>query len=417
MKLAQSKKIWEKQSQFILPTNEFIQPVINKGFGSFVWDVDDNKYLDINCGQFCLCFGHSYEPFIKAILKQLKIITHTNTNTLTKVVFQAFQSLSNITDNNFKSGILLSTGAEAVEFSLRFLKSIKKNEKVIFFNQGYHGLSLGSQSISTFGKWAFPNVDGTYGISVPCNKTQIDNSIHEIETIIEKNPSGIAGIVMEPILGAGGMIFPPKEFFKKIRSICDKNGIILVFDECQTGFGRTGNWFQYQNIEVIPDILIFAKAGGAGFPVSGVMFNDRLVDGMRSGNLTHFSSHQNDPLAAAVLLFVIEEIKRKKVLNRVKQYGAILLQKLKDIAKESDVLINPRGNGLMIAFDLNEKLFLGDDNPGKKLIKTLLEYGIIIQCINRGRTFRVMPNYFIKMSEINFFIKNLKKVLKVINCE
>lgn len=414
MSLSRNQKIWEKQGEFILPTNEFIEPVLEKGIGSFVWDVDGKKYLDLNCGQFCLCFGHSYPPFIEAITRQLENIAHTNTTTLTRVVFDALQRLIEITDNTFKAGTLLSTGAEAVEFALRFSKSIRKKEGMVFLNQGYHGLSLGSQSVSTYGKWAFPKITETFGVPVPKTLTEVDSCIDEIKRVLKENSGEIAAFIMEPILGAGGMIFPPIHFFKEVRELCNKNKLILIFDECQTGFGRTGSWFCYQKYEIAPDVLIFAKAGGAGFPVSGVLFSKDLVEEMRRGNQTHFSSHQNDPLSAAALLFVMEEIKEKNILARVENIGLTLLKKIIGIAQESQVLVNPRGIGLMIAFDLNENLFINGKNPGSELIARLLSRGIIIQCIDRGRTFRVLPNYLISMDEIDLFVENLRESIKEI---
>ena len=417
MKINKSLKIWENYKDIILPTNEFIEPILKKGSGSFVWDVDENKYLDLNCGQFCLCFGHNYLPLIKIITKQSKTILHTNTSTLTSIVLEALKKLIEITDQTFHAGIFLSTGAEAVEFALRFSKSISKNNKIIFLNQGYHGLSLGAQSVSSYGKWAFPKVTETFGVTVPKTTNEINLCIKNIEKILDENRGEIAAIIMEPILGAGGMIFPPIRFFEEIRRLCNTNKIILIFDECQTGFGRTGNWFCYQEYMIKPDILIFAKASGAGIPVSGLLFKEDLVNKMREGNLTHFSSHQNDPLAAAVLLFVIKEIEKQRILKRVRRLGKIFLKKITEISQRNTALIRPRGLGLMIAFDLNEKLFSDGKNAGQKLVKNLLSQGVIIQSIEKGRTIRLMPSFFISIYEINFFTRRLKIALKNIENE
>ncbi len=411
MSLEKSQKIWNRQGEFILPVNKYIEPVLERGRGSFVWDVDGNKYLDLNGGQFCLCFGHGYPAFTKAITRQLDNIIHTNTNTLSSGVFDALQKLMEITEGKFKAGILLSTGAEAVEFALRFSKSIKKSDAMLFLNEGYHGSSLGAQSVSTYGKWAFPKIPGTFGVPVPKAPAEVNVCVGKIKRVLKENPEKIAAFIMEPVLGAGGMIFPPKQFFKAVRTLCDEHEVILIFDECQTGFGRTGDWFCYQQYGISPDVLIFAKAGGAGVPVSGVLFIERLVEKMRQGNLTHFGSHQNDPLAAAILLFVIKEMQERKILARVKNTGEILLNKLIKIATHHNAVVNPRGVGLMVAFDVREELFTEDKNPGQALMKNLLTRGIIIQCINRGRTFRVLPNFLISLKEINFFIANLEQSL------
>ncbi len=417
MSLKRSREIWNRQGEFVIRTNEFIEPVIKKGKGSFVWDVDGNKYLDLNGGQFCLCFGHGYASLNSVIINQLETIVHTNTNSLSNIVFDALQELIKITNQKFQSGILLSTGAEAVEFALRFSKAISKNEKIIFANEGYHGLSLGAQSVSTGGKWAFPKIKESFGFTIPKSFGEVDASVKMVKRIINENPDGIAAIIIEPVLGAGGMIFPPIRFFKELRALCDKYGIMLIFDECQTGFGRTGSWFCFQKYIISPDMLIFAKAAGAGLPVSGVLFNKRLTEKMRECSLTHFSSHQNDPLAAAILLFVIKEIKENKLLSKIQNSGKVLLKKITKIAQDNKVLVNPRGIGLMIAFDLNENLYTTDYNPGIILVNKLLIRGIIIQSINHGRTFRVLPNFLISPKEIKFFIDNLKAALLEISYE
>lgn len=412
-----SREIWERQGTYILPANEFIEPVIVRGEGSFVWDVDGNKYLDLNGGQFCLCFGHSYPPFLEAISRQMRILIHTNTNTLSDTVFNALEKLVDITHGAFGAGILLSTGAEAVEFALRFSKSIKKKEKLIFLNEGYHGLSLGAQSVSTFGNWAVPKVPGTFGAPVPKTPADIERSLEAISNILKEHYGEVAALIMEPILGAGGMIFPPAEFLRNIRALCDEHKILLIFDECQTGFGRTGDWFAYQTFRVIPDVLVFAKAGGAGLPVSGVLCAKTLAEEMKKGTLTHFSSHQNDPLAAGVLLFVIDEMDSKGVLEKVRSTGSMLLVKLQDIASRHAALVNPRGIGLMTAFDVAEPLFTDTKNAGRELMAKLLSRGIIVQCISRGRTFRVMPNFLMSKDEIAFFAEQLEEALKEISNE
>jgi 4-aminobutyrate aminotransferase-like enzyme len=411
MSHSKSHKIWDEQGGYILPATKFIEPVLQRGEGSYVWDVDGNKYLDLNGGQFCLCFGHAYPALTEAVIKQMGNIIHTNTNTISSIVFDALQELIEINNEVFKAGILLSTGAEAVEFALRFSKSIKKSNKMIYLNEGYHGSSLGAQSVSSYGKWAFPTVDETFGVSVPRTTSEIGPCVEKIEQIFRENPKEIAALIMEPILGAGGMIFPSADFLKKVRELCDKYKAILIFDECQTGFGRTGSWFCYQKYNVSPDILVFAKAGGAGMPVSGVLFVENLAEEMRSGNLTHFASHQNDPLSAAITLFVIEEIKKKNILEKVGNSGEIFLDKITEISTQSDVIVNPRGVGLMIAFDINEDLFDREKNPGHELMNKLLSRGIIIQCINRGRTFRIIPNFLISTEEIDFFIEKLNESL------
>lgn len=420
MNLNKSKKQYNIYKKYIFKATNFIEPIIEKGKGSYVWDIDGNKYLDINSGQFCAIFGHSYKPLIKKINEQLNTICHTNTMTLTNEVLKAAKKLGDINDGDLKKTIFLSTGAEANECAIRYAKFITGKNKIISFNKGYHGLTLATQSITMEGLWARPKITGSIAIETPDllyppknknSKEFLDICLEDLYKKIKNNKNKIAAIILEPILGTGGIIIPPKEYFKKIREICNKNKILLIFDECQTGFGRTGKWFCYQHFNIIPDILVTAKGIGMGLPVSAVTFRKKILKNFE-GNISHFSSHQNDPLAACVVNFVIQHIKDDNILDIINNKGDYLIKKLKEIANKNSLIKNPRGLGLMIGFDLPEKLVGADRKITNDLINMMEKKGVLIQAVRQGITFRILPNYMISYKEIDSFIKKLNECLK-----
>lgn len=414
--LAQSKKY----EQYIFKVAPFRKPVLKSGNGSFVEDLDGNKYLDLMSGQFCLGFGHLYPEFNEVVIKQLKKIIHTNTLSLTEEVFKAAKALSATTNGQLKKTLFLSTGAEAVEAALRYAKFFTQKEGIVGIEDGYHGLTLATQSISSKGLYAKPRVPLTFCIPTPdwINRPKnttvdefIENCLKISESQLQPFLGKIAAFIVEPIISVGGMIFPPIKYFQGIDQLVKKHNSLLIFDECQTGLGRTGKWFAYQYFDIVPDILVVSKISGLGLPISAILLKDEIAKKVE-GKYIHFSSHQNDPLSGAIIEFVIEHINKKNMLEKINKNGAYFLNKLTILSKFQPWIKNPRGLGLMIAFDLPYKEYNEKINPGFDLINMLENEGIIIQAIKRGKTFRILPNFLISKKEIDLFINKLNICIK-----
>jgi acetylornithine/succinyldiaminopimelate/putrescine aminotransferase len=400
--------------KYVFQATQHIDPILTKGKGSWVWDTNKKRYLDLNAGQFCVVLGHSNKKFNKLIRKSLNKLVHTNTNALSSTVLKASEELSRTTFGLFKKSIFLSTGAEANEFALRYAKFINNREIVLSLGEGYHGLTYLTQGLSSEGAWAIPKVESAISLLTP-NSVHFDSTIildskNDLIEKIERYKEKVSAVIIEPILGTSGIIEIPKDYLVNLRQLCDKYSIILIFDECQTGFGRTGSWYAYQTLEVVPDVLCLSKALGNGFPVASVSFRDGLIDKVE-GKITHFSSHQNDPLAADIIAFNIKYIQKNDLLARVSSIGHYLIKELNIVSEETKGIVNVRGKGLMIGFDLAP--IFHDDLRGnsQKLIKAMENEGVLLQVVRKGLTFRVLPNYHIKRGEIDFFIKALNKVL------
>jgi 4-aminobutyrate aminotransferase-like enzyme len=387
---------------------KFHDYIIDSTQGLYVITDDGQKLLDLNAGQFCNILGPNNNEVNKEIFKQMNIISNTNTGVLSTNVIKAAEMLNEISEGMNSSALLLSTGSEAVEVALRYAKFSKKRNGVISLDKGYHGLSLGSQSVTFAGKYAKPIVSDAYSIKTPHSAQEESESLIELENLLITNGQDIACLILEPIVSVGGMIVLSKEYLKSVRELCSKYNIYLIFDECQTGFGRTGEWFSFQDHNVIPDIVVTAKGLGLGYPVSAVLFNETTFN--INSDITNYSSHQNDPFSAAVVIVGINYIKKYNILDNVRKMGNYLYNQLSTLKKEYSIITDIRGKGLMLGFDLN----LGNESRRKsdEIIKKMAENGVMIQATNNGKTFRVLPAYIISESEINFFIEQLKKVLK-----
>lgn len=420
--LGKSVKLMEEYKPYLFYLTPFNKPILRKGEGTWVEDVDGNRYLDLMSGQFSLPLGHAKKEFVEFLKTQAENILHTNNYYLTLEVLKGAKEVASLTSGDLKKVTFLSTGAEAIEFAIRHAKFYTQKEGIVSLTKGYHGLTLATQSISNEGIYAKPIVPKSYHIPVPdfINKSQgmdlekyIDLVLEKSKKLLEEYKGQIAAFVLEPVISVGGMIFPPKKYFQGISKLIKEHNALLIFDECQTGLGRTGKWFGYEHFAILPDILVLAKSAGLGLPTSIVVMRDEIAAKLE-GKIMHFSSHQNDPISGASVSFLINYIKQHLLLEKINKKGNYFINELIKLSKECPLLKNPRGLGLMIGFDLPKELFSDNFNPGKELSMLLEENGVLIQAVQRGHTFRVLPSYEISNEEIDYFTDVLKKCMKLL---
>lgn len=408
MVFSKSKKYFDEYEKYILPVIHFKQPIIERASGVYVYDMDGNEILDLNGGQFCTIFGHS-NPEIKKKFDEINTtIQHTNTATLTTQVLKAMKKVHDIMPEMNAKTIFLATGSESVEFAIRYAKHITNKTGLVCFDIGYHGLTLGAQSITYSGVHARPLVSNTHSIPTPKGgerPEELENILKKFRDICENN--SIAAFIVEPVVSVGGMYVQDTLFFSKIKEICREFNVLLIFDECQTCLGRTGEWFGYQTIDVVPDIVVAAKGLGLGYPVGMVSISDEYVTNYPS--IVHYSSHQNDPFSAEVISLGIDYIQENDILEKVNAKGEYFMQKLEELRRETHLLGQPRGVGLMLACDLEIEGVTDYRKISEEFIDYLLEnYHLMIQATNGGKTLRFLPSYLITESEIDKTVGSLK---------
>lgn len=406
-----------KYRQYLYPILEFSDVITVKGKGCYIWDTNDSKILDLNSGQFCSIFGHSNDGVANVISENARKIQDTNTATLSEDVLIAAKKLHDICPEMNARSVFLSTGAEANECCLRYAKHLSGNKPgVVSFDAGYHGLTHGTEGYSMGRKHVKPSLDFSYVVPAPkmfydsdLSDEEIDKYVWEFEDVVTGNHDRIAAAIFEPIVSSGGMFIPAKRYFKKIREICSKYGIYLIFDECQTGFGRTGTWFYYQQLECVPDFVVCAKGMGLGYPVSAVIFNGNTFS-EDNCKMEHYSSHQNDPFAGAIVSYCIDTIIRDGLLERNRKMGTFLVNSLKSLTEKYSYIKDARGVGLMCAFDLA----IDDDEKeeGALFCKRALDEKVMIQACNAGKTIRLLPSYCVDYEDIDFLCERLSVVIE-----
>jgi 4-aminobutyrate aminotransferase-like enzyme len=400
---------------YLIPVIPFSDIVISHGKGSYIFDVHGEKYLDLNSGQFCTIFGHTNSNLLDKINKSSYKIVHTASNILTEDVLTCSKAIYDISGDMNAYSIILNTGAEVIEFCLRYAKYIQNKTGIVCFENGYHGLTLGAQSVTYSGSYARPKIDYIYPFPVPdtfIDEENLDLMCDNFNKLLRENDN-IAAVLMEPIVSVGGMIIPPPRWFKYVRKLCYDYNILLIFDECQTGFGRLGNWFAYQKYGVIPDMVATAKGIGQGYPVALAMFRNTLIPNSSFG-MTHYSSHQNDPFAANIINYSVEYIEHNNIMQQVDIKGTYFKNKLFELQKENNLVKNARGCGLMLGIDLHFNGVEDYRNIYKNIYNNMLKRNVIIQGTNGGKTIRFLPDYLIELSDIDFALNTLNEVLSKI---
>lgn len=396
----------------LLPIIHFTEEIMHRGAGSYLYDTDGKKYLDLNSGQFCVALGHSNKALLSKVFEKASDIVHTASNIYTDEVAECSNLLNAMSGEMDAYSILLSTGSEAVEFCLRYAKFIKGRQGVVCFDKGYHGLTLGSQSITFGGKFTKPHVENTASVSVPETTDEAAESIGALRELLKTGE--YAAVVTEPIVSVGGMIYPPEDWFKQLREVCDEFDVLMVFDESQTGFGRTGDWFAYQTYDTVPDMVVLAKSVGLGFPVSVAMFRSSLLPESDVYAMSHYSSHQNDSFAAAIINAAVGYMEANGVLAGVAEKGEYFLQKLKELEDKNKHIMKARGKGLMLGCELAYDGISDYRHLYADLYDKMMKNGVIIQGTGGGHTLRFLPDYLISHEDIDFAVDTLDRVLKEI---
>ncbi|MGO2563237.1 MAG: aspartate aminotransferase family protein, partial [Pseudoalteromonas nigrifaciens] len=320
-----------------------------RGVGSRVWDQDNNEFIDFAGGIAVNCLGHCHPALVNALKEQGEKIWHLS-NVMTNE--PALRLAKKMVDATFAEKVYFAnSGAEANEAALklarRFALDVHGAEKtqIIAFNKGFHGRTFFTVTVG--GQAAYSDGFGPK----PADIVHCDfNDISAFEALISDKT---CAVMMEPLQGEGGIISPTDDFAHKVRELCTKHNALLIFDEVQTGVGRTGDLYAYQGLNVVPDILTTAKALGGGFPIGAMITTTAIAAHLKVG--THGSTYGGNPLACAVAEAAFDTVNTPKVLSGVKEREQLFRDGLNAINEKYNVFSEIRGKGLLIGAALNDK--------------------------------------------------------------
>lgn len=358
-----NEKLFEAFKEYTLQTREESPYVLSNGEGATITDVEGNSFLDFESGQICVATGHCHPGLVEILAEQGGRLVQTSSKFTSVPQVQLAERLIELLGPPFSKSVFASTGSESNEIALRIAKKYTENFEVAGLIQGYSGTTLGSISASGFGpvlrKDYGPTAPGTFFLPPPdLNRLPFDTTGEILEYSrhqIEQSTSGdLAAVIMEPILSAGGVLVPSEEYMEGIREICDDYNGLLIFDEAQTGIGRTGEWFAFEHFSITPDIVTTSKGIGGGIALSATSVTEEIADEVERKGIWQSSSHTNDPLPCAYGLKNIEIIEEEDLLENTRNLGRYFTQRLRELEQDYDTIHNPRGLGLILGFDIED---------------------------------------------------------------
>jgi len=346
---------------------------IDRGKGMYVYDVKRKKYLDMCAGIAVCSLGHSHPNIIQAIKEQAEKLMHCSNWFYTLPQLELAELLTKIT--GMEKAFITNSGTEAAEAAIKLARKATKKPEVIAMENAFHGRTLGALSLTWGEKYRKPFLP-----LVPEMKSVKYNNIESLKNSISEKT---AAVIVEPIQGEAGVLIPDENYLKEVREITEDEGILLILDEIQTGFGRTGKMFAYEHSGIKPDIICAAKGMGGGFPVGAITFR---CDDFEAGE--HGGTYIGNPLACTVAKTVIETIIEEGLVENSANIGKYLLDSLPEGA---------RGKGLMIGIPAED---------GRKNVLELLDRGILT--IYSGNTVRVLPPLIIEREHADEFLAAMK---------
>lgn len=366
---------------------------VDHGKGCYLFSTDGKKYLDFSSGIASCSTGHAHPRVVAAAVKQVKKLAHICIGVALYEPYVALaeklQKLVPMKDAQF---FFCQSGSEAVEAALKLAKYATKKPGIIAIKGAFHGRTMGALSVTT-SKMKYR--DG-YEPLLPAVQV-LAPDLREIEAKLKEHP--VAGIIVELILGEGGYLMQSKEFIAGLRKLCDQYQSFLIFDEVQTGIGRTGKWFAAEHFGVVPDIICMAKGIASGFPLGGIAASAEIMAKWSPG--AHGSTFGGNPVCCAAAIATLDVIKKEKLLQNAAKLGAYLKSKLAALqAKHPQLIKDVRGIGLMIGVDF------GDSAVVKNILSACLAKGLVlISTGGDGTVIRFVPPLIIKKAEIDQALK------------
>jgi len=385
-----------KTESFVMKTYNRYPVSFVRGEGCWLYDEGGKRYLDMLAGIAVCNLGHSHPKISEAICEQAKTLIHTSNLFHIKPQAELAELLCK---NSFGEKVFFcNSGAEAnegaIKLARRFGTEIDPEKfEIVAFKNSFHGRTLAAVSITGQGKYS----EG-FGPTLQGVKFAEFNNLDSVKRAISDKT---CGIFVEPVQGEGGVLPATKEFLKGLRELADEANALLIFDEVQTGMGRTGELFAYQNYGVEPDVMTLAKALGNGVPIGAIVAKGKAAEVLKPG--LHASTFGGNFLSTRAGVEVVKEMTKPGFMEEVKEKGRFLAEKLKELQKEFPGLIEEvRGLGLMVGALMKVEC--------SKIVEKAFERGLIINC-TAGRVLRFTPPLIIKKGEIEEGIEILRGVL------
>jgi 4-aminobutyrate aminotransferase len=400
--------------------------VAERAEGSYIYTDDGRKLLDFTCGIGVTNTGHCHPKVVEAIREQAGNFIHAQANiVIHKPMLQLVEELRKIAPPAIDSFYFANSGAEALENAVKIAKVATGRQNIIVFSGSFHGRTHATMALTTsktiYRAGFAPLMAGVYVAPFPyafrlgmSDEQASAYALEQLEYLLASQtaPKETAAILIESVLGEGGYVVPPASFMKGLRQICDKHGILLIFDEVQSGFGRTGRWFALEHFDVIPDIITAAKGIASGLPLSGVFTRTEVMKKVDVGSIG--GTYGGNAVACAAGVATIRAMREEKMLENASERGIQLMTGLRKFQEEYPQIGDVRGKGLMIGTE-----FIVDNSPvkAKQLVKDIIHAAaernlLLLSCGTYDNTLRWIPPLNVTSGQINDGLKIFGEALK-----
>jgi 4-aminobutyrate aminotransferase len=402
---------------------------VDHGQGSYLYDIHGNRYLDFTCGIGVTNTGHCHPRVVEAIQKQASILIHGQANIVFhKPMLELVSELKTVVNPTLDGFFFTNSGAEAVEGAIKLARHSTGRTNIIVFQGSFHGRTVGTMSLTTsktiYRAGYQPLMAGVFVAPYPysyrfgwSDDQTAQWCLDELEFLFlsQSSPQETAAILIEPVLGEGGYVVPPAGFLNSLRDICDKHGIMLIIDEIQSGFGRTGKWFAQEHFNVIPDIMTVAKGIASGLPLSGVFSRLDLMKKWQTG--THGGTFGGNAVACAAGVATIKAIRDENMIENTQIRGAQLLNHLRRNQLDFSVIGDVRGLGLMIGVEFRTPERKPDKATTKAVITACFDRKLLLlTCGTYDNVIRWIPPLVVTEKQIDeavdIFVDSLRSVIK-----
>ena len=406
----------------------FTSIIASRGEGAYIYDQDGTAYLDFTSGIGVTNTGHCHPRVVAAIREQAGRLLHGQANIVVHPpMLKLVEELRSILPPSIDGFFFSNSGAEAVEGAVKLARHATGRTNVIVFQGSFHGRTVGTMALTTsktiYRAGYQPLMPGVFVAPYPyayrygwdTEKTS-QWCLEELDFLLttQTAPEETAAILVEPVLGEGGYVPPPASFLRGLREICDHHGILLIVDEIQSGFGRTGRWFAFEHFDLRPDILTVAKGLASGLPLSGVFSSLELMEAWIPGS--HGGTFGGNAVAAAAAVATVQAIRDEQLLDNAQQRGAQLVSGLRHLQEEYSQIGDVRGLGLMIAAEFRTADRRPDKQTAKAVIHACLEQNLLLlTCGPWDNTIRWIPPLIVTQEQINQGLSVFRHALETIS--
>jgi len=315
---------------------------IEKGLGSHVWDTDNNEYIDCMGGYGVALVGHRNERVVNAIKSQIDKVITVHSSFYSKTREEFLQTLIDIAPSGLSQVHLNNSGAESIEAAIKFARKFTGKKKMVAMKGSYHGKSMGALSLTFNPKYREP--------FQPLVEEVLFSPYGDVDALQNVVDKDTAFVILEPIQGESGIHVPPEGFLREVRKICDENDSLLIFDEIQSGLGRTGSMWASEHWKTVPDIMCLAKGIAGGVPMGATLVRPDILAVMKKGE--HSSTFGGNPLACAAGTATLQALTQDGLIENAKSVGEKFLRGLEELKSKHKIIREVRGKGLMIGVEL-----------------------------------------------------------------